>query len=136
MKCIKYIIISFFTFASLMVVNSSFAGEYKIKTMTSEVKSALNSRKNRYEKIKSLKQNNSVGESNRGYVEAFAESVEIAQIAKAENRDRKTIYQTIANQNGLSGKLGMVEKVFAQVKRDKASVGERIQKENGEWVKK
>ena len=55
-------------------------------------------------------------------------------VAAAENNDRKVIYQTIAQQNGLENAVGTIESVFAQVQRDKAAPGDQVQDEDGRWT--
>src|SRR5436190_1596336 len=72
-------------------------------------------------------------ENNQGYVVALTESAEAKNVVDAENADRKVVYQTIADQNGLSGEVATIEKVFGQVQRDKAQTGYKIQLEDGSW---
>ena len=58
-------------------------------------------------------------------------------MVKAENADRKVIYQAIIEQNELgAGALAAVEGVFAGVQRDKATVGEKVQDAAGNWITK
>jgi len=115
---------------------ASAAEKYTIKEMTPEVTSALENRKNRYSELQRLKQQGKVGENNRGYIEVFSDEGDVKRLADAENRDRKTIYQTIADQNDLKGALGTIEKVFAQTQRDNADPGDKIQSEDGRWAVK
>lgn len=111
-------------------------GKYQIKQMTPEVSAALESRKSRYESLRELKSSGIIGENNKGYVEVLNDNGSAQSIVDAENKDRKTIYETIAKQNGLEGALATIEKVFAQVQRDKASAGDKIQQEDGSWTTK
>jgi uncharacterized protein len=113
------------------------AGAYDIKEMTPPVKAALEGRKARYADLKALKKQGAVGETNRGYVKALEAVSGAGDIAEAENADRKVIYKAILEQNGLlESELVTVEKVFAQVQRDKAESGEKIQDEGGAWIVK
>ena len=113
------------------------AGEqYTIKEMTPEVMSALGNRRNRYDELEKLKQQGKIGENNRGYVEVFSDEENIKTLVEAENRDRKIIYQTIADQNNLKEALGTIEKVFAQTQRDNAEPGSKIQLKDGRWIVK
>lgn len=127
---------------SLLLVNGviprgAFAeGKYDIKEMTPEVKSALENRRERFNQLKDLKSKGIVGENNRGYVEVLSNDSSSAGLVEQENSDRRLIYKTIESQNNLSGALGTIEKVFAQVQRDKASSGDKIQTEDGQWVAK
>ena len=110
--------------------------KYSIKEMTPDVKTALDNRRDRYDRLRELKAKGAVGENNRGYVEVLGDNPQAKTIAEAENKDREVIYKTIANQNDLSGALPTIEKVFGQVQRDKASPGDKIQGADGQWVTK
>ena len=110
--------------------------QYSIKEMTPDVQTALENRRNRYEDLKILKQNGLVGENNRGYVDALTEDASAKELVTAENKDRKIIYETIVEQNDLQGALETIEKTFAQVQREKADAGDKIQMENGDWATK
>lgn len=111
------------------------AGSYDIKEMTGEIKNALSGRQDRYSQLKQLKSDGAAGENNQGYVEALSAAAK--SVANAENADRRVIYSAIVQQNNLGGSgLAQVQKVFAEVQRDKASPGESIQLASGEWTKK
>ena len=111
----------------------SFAqGKYSIKEMTPQVTEALENRRDRYEELVSLKQEGLIGENNRGYLHVFEGRPDAEAIANAENRDRKIIYQTIAEQNNLTDAIGTIE----EVQRDKSQPGDRIQNKDGSWTKK
>ncbi|MFA5059148.1 MAG: YdbL family protein [Candidatus Omnitrophota bacterium] len=107
---------------------------YDIKEMTPEVKSALENRKNRYEQLRQLKSQGIVGEGNRGYVVALIDDASAKSLVASENNDRKSIYRAIEQQNNLTNALETIEKVFAQVQKDKAAAGDKIQNEDGSWV--
>ena len=125
----SFTIISYPTF-------SSAEGKYSIKEMTPEVQAALDNRRDRFEKLKQFKARGVVGENNHGYVEVLGNDILGKAVVDAENKDRKIIYQTIAEQNDLKGAVDVIEKVFAQVQRDKAASGDKIQQEDGSWVNK
>lgn len=113
------------------------AGAYDIKQMTPQVQSALDGRKQRFAQLKSLKAQGILGENNRGYVELLGAAADARGLVDEENRDRKAIYEAIVLQNSLGkGALATVEGVFAEVQRQKASSGDRIQSPSGEWVTK
>ncbi len=97
---------------------------------------ALESRRSRFEQLHDLKAKGIVGENNHGYVELFESNSAAKSLLESENRDRKMIYQTIAEQNGLEGQLNLIEEVFAQVQRDKADSGDKIQDADGRWIQK
>jgi len=110
--------------------------DYDLKEMTPQVQLALENRRDRYETLTELKSKGILGENNRGYIEVLIEGEGGEPIAQAENTDRKLIYQTIADQNGLTDAIETIEKVFAQVRRDKAQPGNMIQTEDGNWIAK
>ena len=110
--------------------------KYSIKEMTLQVETALNNRRDRYDMLEDLKNHGVVGENNQGYVEMLEKKPEAENLVNKENYDRRLIYQTIAEQNNLGDALETIEKVFAQVQREKASKGHKIQTEDGEWKKK
>jgi uncharacterized protein YdbL (DUF1318 family) len=82
-----------------------------------------------------LKGNGVIGENNQGYLELRGGSDSAAaELVKAENKDRRAVYQAIAKKAG-----GTVEQVGQQVaaKRAKqAGKGEWLQKPGGEWYQK
>ena len=111
-------------------------GKYSIKQMTPEVQAALNNRRDRFDELRQLKSAGALGENNKGYVEVLQAQGNATTIADAENKDRRVIYQTIAEQNGLEDALSTIEKVFSQVQHDKAESGDKVQDEDGQWVAK
>lgn len=121
---------------ALFVKPGATEAAYTIKEMTPEVQSALESRRDRFDQLKGLKANGILGENNSGYVEVLVAGDEAFELAQAENQDRKTIYQTIADQNNLKDQIATIEKVFAEVQRDKAQAGEKVQNADGSWATK
>lgn len=137
----KYFTRAIFIASLVLVVGLSarlsFAqGTYDIKEMTPAVKAALDGRKDRFDQLRELKSKGMVGENNRGYVEVLENNAQAESLADAENADRKFIYKAIEQQNNLTNAMGAIEKVFAQVQRDKAMPADKIQDENGNWVSK
>ncbi len=123
----------------LLAVNVSVVyagGKYSIKQMTPEVQAALDHRRDRFDQLDALKSSGAIGENSRGYVEVLRDEGEAKAVAAAENRDRKVIYQTIAEQNGLEGAVATIESVFGQVQFDKAASGQKVQGQDGQWVTK
>ncbi|MCA9402904.1 MAG: YdbL family protein [Candidatus Omnitrophica bacterium] len=112
------------------------AKDYNIKQMTAEVSRALESRRQRFDRLADLKSSGAIGENNKGYISVLKHDPQTAEMVKDENKDRKVIYQTIAEQNGLADALPVIEEVFARVQRDKAGPGENVQKPDGTWIKK
>lgn len=126
---------SFLIFSCLLAagISTAEAGAYDIRENTPEVQSAISGRQSRFSALKQLKAQGSIGENNRGYVEALDSAG--SALAQDENNDRRILYRAIVDQNNL-GAAGMdkVEMVFAEVQRDKASPGEKIQDPSGKWV--
>ena len=85
-------------------------------------------------KTQRVKTQGTIGENNHGYVEVLGMTL-WQVVADAENNDRKTIYQTIALQNGLQDAIETIEKSLP-VQRDKAMPGDKIQEDDGRWVTK
>ncbi len=112
------------------------AGKYAIKQMTPSIQSALDNRRERFEDLRALKSSGSIGENNHGYVEVLVIQGNVEGMVAAENKDRKIIYQTIAEQNELEDAIATIESVFAQVQRDKAEAGDKVQGEDGQWISK
>jgi uncharacterized protein YdbL (DUF1318 family) len=111
-------------------------GKYAIKSMTPEVQQALEGRKDRFTQLRSLKTSGLVGENNKGYVEVLGDDAQAQSITSLENRDRKVIYETIAEQNGLENAISTIETAFADVQREKAEAGDKVQSPDGDWVRK
>ncbi len=116
--------------------SNSYAAEYNLKQMTPAVEQALLDRKARFDQLEAYKAKGVIGENNRGYVELFSSDEKAAEIVKGENADRRTIYQAIAEQNGIASQLEMIEKVFAQVQQEKARAGYKVQLADGTWMTK
>lgn len=137
MKSKKILSVFFYGVLMLTCIPSGYTTQYDIKEMTPAVQNAISGRQARYTDIQSLKSSGVLGENNRGYVEVLQPSGNAGMTAEAENRDRKTIYQTIAEQNNL-GKAGIatIEAIFAEVIRGKAQSGDSVQLPSGEWIKK
>jgi uncharacterized protein len=127
-----------FTICLLLgMTGAAFAQSYDLKTITPEVKSALEARKARFSELKAFKAQGILGESNRGYVQALGGGADVKALVNAENADRREVYQAIVEQNDLgAGALATVEGVFAGVQREKAAAGEKVQDPSGDWMTK
>lgn len=135
MRTKKIFLTGLTAFLILTASTAAYAAAYDLKEMTPEVERAFSGRQSRYSQLQELKSQNKIGEGNRGYLKSF--SSEEPSILKAENADRKTIYKAIVDQNGLGASgMAQVEAVFAEVQRDKARPGDRVQLPSGEWSKK
>jgi uncharacterized protein YdbL (DUF1318 family) len=115
----------------------AFSATYDIKEMTPEIKAALDNRRDRFEQLRAYKEKGVIGENNRGYVELLTDDPEAKSLVEAENKDRRLIYKTILQQNNLAdSELGKVEAAFAQVQKEKANPGDKIEDADGNWMTK
>ncbi len=88
----------------------------------------------RLHKIDLLKSAGSLGENNRGLLEVRDGNQEASKVAEEENRDRQTVYTSIAKATGATP-----ESVAAARARQLAAMsasGVWLQRENGEWYRK
>ena len=122
--------------AALTPMSARAEAKYSLKEMTPEVSAALDARRARFDNLADLKAKGMVGEDDRGYVKALVSDPEVEAVVDAENNDRELVYTTIAQQNNLAAEMATIEKVFAQVQRDKAMSGDKIQQEDGQWITK
>lgn len=106
----------------------------QLKYTTPEVQRALDSRRDRFQQLKDYKAKGLVGEDNEGHVKAFPSDPDLKGLVDAENQDRETIYRTIVEQNNLApDAIAAIRSTFAEVQREKAESGEKIQLPSGEW---
>ena len=84
--------------------------------------------------IKDLKAREIVGENNLGFLEFIGNQKVKADVVKAENRDRKSVYDAIAKKQGTTTEV--VGKHRAAQIAAKARAGQMLQDANGKWYKK
>ncbi|PIE61284.1 MAG: hypothetical protein CSA29_04175 [Desulfobacterales bacterium] len=106
----------------LMLAGSAWAGGIKERM------------KKRLPAIAALKAQGVVGETNQGYLGFVSGNTSGADVVAAENKDRKTIYIRIAEQQGVT--LEMVQARRAKALSGRAKSGQYIQNHAGKWVKK
>jgi len=105
---------SFWRVPNLWGIKKAYAEEIPFKSITPEIRVALENRKNRYSKIQTLIDRSCVKEGPSGYLVSTGPlSQGEAVLLSQENKDRKFIYEELAEQNNLS--LAEVEKAFAKV---------------------
>ena len=132
--------ISFFMFP-LWFLAASFAQAnptpYQLKEKTPEVQQVFERRRERRILLDELKSKKDIGEDRYGHISNLSGLPNIQQVVDSENYDREVIYQAIVEQNKLGeGAIETVRSVFAQVHRDKAKPGEKMQMPSGEWMVK
>lgn len=88
----------------------------------------------RLAQVVALKQNGSVGEDNRGFLDArSALNAQGKAVVNEENSDRREVYQIIADKTKTSA--ANVGKTRAASIRDSAPQGTWVQLPNGTWKK-
>ncbi len=86
--------------------------------------------------IQELKRKGLVGENHEGYLEAVEKSLPAADqnVVNEENRDRKTVYEAIAKQQGSDTRT--VGQLRAKRIFEQARSGEYLKSEGGTWKQK
>ena len=108
-----------------------------LQEVTPEVQAVVDSRKARYPRLKELKGQGLVGEGNQGDVVSLGGDVNVQQLVEDENKDRAVIYEAILKQNRLkTSDMPAIRETFAEVQREKADPGEKIQTPDGNWTTK
>lgn len=102
-------------------------------SFSQDIKSLKSNMLKRLPTINALKAKGAVGENNLGYLE-FKGAREKEGIVAAENKDRKSIYEAIAKQQGTTAKLVGKRRAMQIIKI--AKPGEWIQDSGGNWRKK
>ncbi|MBW2487697.1 MAG: YdbL family protein [Deltaproteobacteria bacterium] len=90
--------------------------------------------KSRLPVIKELKLQGIVGEDNAGFLQFVGDKKVSADVVAAENKDRQTVYQAIAKQQGTTAEL--VGKRRALQIAQRAEPGEWVQDAGGQWLQK
>jgi hypothetical protein len=91
--------------------------------------------KARAPEILKLKTQGLVGENNQGYLEVrAAANGNAASLVKAENQDRRMVYEAIAAKTG--GSVEQVGQRAAAQRAERAGGGEWVQTPSGKWVQK
>ncbi len=90
--------------------------------------------KNRLPDIKKLKSQGVVGDDNAGFLQFVGNQKVSADVVAAENKDRQTVYQAIAKQQGTTAELVGKRRALQIAKR--AAPGEWVQDAGGNWIQK
>ena len=120
--------------------SAAWADAPQLKFTTPEVQKAIDSRRSRFDYLKKFKAQGLIGEDKEGHLTVLGsgpEVDEVGNLVEMENRDRETIYTAIVDQNNLSADaIAAIRSTFAEVQREKADPGEKIQLPSGEWKTK
>ena len=90
--------------------------------------------KNRLPVIKELKSQGIVGEDNAGFLQFVGDKKASADVVAAENKDRQSVYEVIAKQQGTTAELVGKRRALQIAKR--AAPGEWVQDASGKWQQK
>ena len=90
----------------------------------------------RLPQIDQLKAAGALGENNLGYLAVREDKDNAAEIAAAENADRKTVYQALAAKTGGGETVESVGKRRAQMIAKNSKPGVWVQNAQGNWAKK
>ena len=104
-----------------------------IVTSAQDLNSVRSQMAQRLPKIDEMKANGSVGENNKGFLEARGSGADQAIIA-AENNDRSTVYAALAEQTNTSA--AQVGRVRARQIAEQSRPGVWLQDSKGEWRRK
>jgi uncharacterized protein YdbL (DUF1318 family) len=115
-----------------------------VNVSTPAIRSLKASMANRFPQLQPLYSKGAIGETNNGLVAvrdtgalSLKEKADLNRLVDQENADRQALYTEIIKANNLDmGKLGEVQKLFANSWRGKSSPGWWIQQDNGQWIKK
>ena len=122
------------------MINSSKAYAQQGVAYPSEVQKAIDQRKDRWEKIKSLESKGVIGENNRGYTQvkniskAGQARKDVPDLVKKENEDRQQVYRYVSQKSGVT--LQETEKLFAKSTRADAPTGTPVENAVGKWKAK
>ncbi len=84
--------------------------------------------------INGLKDQGSIGENNKGFLEFRTANKSGAKLVADENNDRRKVYAAIGKKQGASP--GLVGQRRAKMIADKGKKGHWYQKSDGSWYKK
>ena len=115
-----------------------------INVSTPAIRSLQASMAGRFPQLQPFYARNVIGEGSNGLLTVFdtaalplKERADVARLADQENRDRQALYAEIVRANNLDmGRIGEVQRLFANSWRGKSSPGWVIQLDSGQWVKK
>lgn len=90
--------------------------------------------KSRRPAVEQLKASGIIGENNTGYLQYMSANKEKQDLVDAENRDRKTVYSKIAEQEGTT-EVEVGKRRAAKISKI-SPPGRWLQKPSGQWYKK
>jgi uncharacterized protein len=123
---------------------AAYAAALDVNVSTPAIRGLKASMASRFPQLQPLYAKGAVGETNNGLLAirdtgalSLKEKADVNRLVDQENADRQALYTEIIRANNLDmGRLGEVQKLFANSWRDKSSPGWWIQSDKGEWGKK
>lgn len=124
--------------------SEAYAAEVDINVSTPAIRALKDSIRARFQTLRAYLDKGAIGHNNRGYLEirdtagmSLKDKAELNALVTAHNKDRKALYGEILAANQLEpGKIGQIEKIFADARREKSRAGWWIQDDAGQWSKK
>lgn len=124
--------------------SEAWAAEVDINVSTPAIRALKDSMRARFQTLRPYLDKGAIGHNNRGYLEvrettgmSLKDKADLNALVTAHNKDRKALYGEILAANQLEpGKLGQIEKIFADSRREKSQAGWWVQDDAGQWSKK
>jgi len=120
------------------------AAAVDVNVSTPAIRGLKASMANRFPQLQPLYNKGALGETNNGLVAirdtgalSLKEKADLNRLVEQENADRQALYTEIIRANNLDmGKMGELQRLFANSWRDGSKPGWWIQRDNGQWAKK
>lgn len=120
------------------------AAAVDINVSTPAIRGLKASMASRFPQLQPLYNKGALGETNNGLVAirdtsalSLKEKADLNRLVEQENADRQALYAEIIRANNLDmGKMGELQRLFANSWRDRSSPGWWIQLDSGQWTKK
>ena len=120
------------------------AAAVDINVSTPAIRGLKASMANRFPQLQPLYGKGALGETNNGLVAirdtsalSLKEKADVNRLVDQENADRQALYSEIIRANNLDmGRMGELQRLFANSWRDRSSPGWWIQLDSGQWAKK
>ncbi len=133
-----------FRFVHLGPTEAYAAAAVDVNVSTPAIRALRASMTNRFPQLQPLYSKNAIGETNSGLIAirdtgalSLKEKADLNRLVEQENADRQALYTEIIKANNLdAGRLGEVQRLFANSWRDKSNPGWWIQQDEGQWAKK
>jgi len=131
-------------FVSFGPTKAHAAAAVDVNVSTSAIRNLKAAMANRFPQLQPLYGKGALGETNNGLVTirdtgalSLKEKADLNRLVEQENADRQALYTEIIRANNLDmGKMGKLQRLFANSWRGRSSPGWWIQLDNGQWSKK